>query len=272
MATTNAPDYVHGYTPREAERLQDQADTLRTLLLEDTVYPPGALVLEAGCGTGAQTQTLARLSRDATIVSIDLNGDSLDQAAQRMDALKPHGVRFARADIFAQPFSDETFDHIFVCFVLEHLPKPVEALAALKRLLKPGGTMTVIEGDHGSCYFHPETEAAKHAWRCLIESQAQVNGNSLIGRELYPLLDQAGYSDISVEPRVVYADASRPGMLDGFVKKTIIPMVEGVRDQAFAENMIDSTTWDQGIRDLHKTGEAPGGTFLYTFFKALATR
>jgi len=47
------------------------------------------------------------------------------------------------------PWAAETFDHIFVCFVLEHLPHPSEALIALKRLLKDGGTITVIEAITG---------------------------------------------------------------------------------------------------------------------------
>ena len=45
--------YVHGYSAREANRLADQASTLSELLHGDTVYPPGSLVLECGCGTGA---------------------------------------------------------------------------------------------------------------------------------------------------------------------------------------------------------------------------
>jgi cyclopropane fatty-acyl-phospholipid synthase-like methyltransferase len=52
--------YVHGYHPQENERLQDQAGTLVDLLHADTAYPGGSTVLEAGCGVGAQTVTLAR--------------------------------------------------------------------------------------------------------------------------------------------------------------------------------------------------------------------
>jgi cyclopropane fatty-acyl-phospholipid synthase-like methyltransferase len=51
--------YVHGYDPRENLRLQDQASTLVELLHSDTAYPAGSSVLEAGCGVGAQTITLA---------------------------------------------------------------------------------------------------------------------------------------------------------------------------------------------------------------------
>ncbi len=59
--------YVHGYDPRENIRLQDQASTLADLLHSDTGYPPGSLVLEAGCGVGAQTVTLAKNSPGAHI-------------------------------------------------------------------------------------------------------------------------------------------------------------------------------------------------------------
>lgn len=55
------------------------------------------------------------------------------------------------------PLTAASFDHVFVCFLLEHLPRPVEALTRLRSTLKPGGTITVIEGDHGSTYFHPDS-------------------------------------------------------------------------------------------------------------------
>ncbi|MBV8457682.1 MAG: methyltransferase domain-containing protein, partial [Acetobacteraceae bacterium] len=48
---------------------------------------------------------------------------------------------------------DASFDHVFVCFVLEHMPDPETALAELQRVLKLGGSRTVIEGDHGSALF-----------------------------------------------------------------------------------------------------------------------
>ena len=68
------------------------------------------------------------------------------------------------------------------------------------------------------------------------------------------------------------ADESRPLWLEGFVNKTIIPMVEGVKEVALAEGMIDAATWEQGIRDLHATGTPPEGVFCYTFFKGVAVK
>jgi methylase of polypeptide subunit release factors len=70
-------DYVHGYSEREAERLRDQAATVRELLHHDTRYPAGSEVLEAGCGVGAQTITLARNSPEARFLSVDVSPASL---------------------------------------------------------------------------------------------------------------------------------------------------------------------------------------------------
>ncbi len=74
--------YVHGYDPREAQRLQDQAKTLVELLHADTIYPAGDTVLEAGCGVGAQTLTLARQSPQTLFTSIDVSATSVAAARQ----------------------------------------------------------------------------------------------------------------------------------------------------------------------------------------------
>ncbi len=264
--------YVHGYSSREAARLSDQANTLKELIHPDTVFEPGATVLEVGCGTGEQTAILARKCPGARFVSFDIAAHTLAEARARVAGEKLRNVRFLQADLFALPFAEGSFDYVLVCFVLEHLAEPARALVALRKMLKPNGTIVAIEGDHGSCYFHPETDAAKRAWRCLIEAQRAAHGNSLIGRELFPLLSGAGFREVAASPRLVYADASRPRMMEGFVKKTIIPMVEGVEQQAFAMGLIDRATWDQGIADLHRTGTPPDGTFCYTFFKATGKR
>jgi ubiquinone/menaquinone biosynthesis C-methylase UbiE len=169
-------EYVHGYDPREHQRLQDQANTLVELLHADTAYPEGSTVLEAGCGVGAQTVTLATNSPQARITSIDVSGVSLARARSAVEKAGVKNVTFRQADIFELPFTQESFDHVFVCFVLEHLARPVEALEALKTVLKPGGTMTVIEGDHGSAYFYPQSEYARRAVDCLVELQARAGG------------------------------------------------------------------------------------------------
>jgi ubiquinone/menaquinone biosynthesis C-methylase UbiE len=261
--------YVHGYDPRENLRLQDQASTLAELLHSDTAYPEGSTVLEAGCGVGAQTVTLAANSPKARITSIDVSETSLVEARKKVEAAGIRNVTLRQADIFHLPFAPASFDHVFVCFVLEHLVEPVDALRALKHVLKPGGTMTVIEGDHGSTFFHPESDLASEAVRCLVELQARAGGNSQIGRALYPLLKEAELSDVHVSPRMVYVDSSKPNLVEGFTKNTFTAMIEGVRKASLESGMMSEGDFDKGIADLYRTAEADG-VFCYTFFKARA--
>jgi SAM-dependent methyltransferase len=180
-------------------------------------------------------------------------------------------VQFQQADIFALPFSPASFDHVFVCFVLEHLSRPIEVLAILNSLLRPGGTMTVIEGDHASAYFHPDSRAAHMAIQCLVELQRLAGGNALIGRQLYPLMVEAGLQAVHVSPRMVYVDSSRPTLVEGFTRKTFIAMIEGVRKSAIEAGITDPESFDAGVRDLRRTAEADG-VFCYTFFKGVGQK
>jgi len=259
--------YVHGYDGRETLRLEDQARTLEELLHGDTGFPDGAKVLEAGCGTGAQTVALAQRSPGARITAVDVSAASLGEARARITAARIGNVEFRQADLLAAPFPPASFDHVFLCFVLEHLPDSAAVVAALRPVLRPGGTITAIEGDHGSTYFHPESEAARAVIACQVELQRRARGDANIGRRLYPLLAGAGFEAVRVSPRMVYVDASRPDLVDGFIRRTFTAMIEGVREHAIAANLATPDAFGAGTRALHRTAE-PDGVFCYTFFKA----
>ncbi|HEY3420837.1 MAG TPA: methyltransferase domain-containing protein [Methanomassiliicoccales archaeon] len=264
-------EYVHGYSERESGRLQDQADTLEGLLHHDTRYPAGYRVLEAGCGVGAQTLILARNSPEAHFTCVDISEESVRQAKARVRSEGITNVDFMQADLFNLPFSPESFDGVFVCFVLEHLKEPEAALMALRTVLKQGGEITAIEGDHGSCFFHPHSDHAISAIRCLIMDQANTGGDANIGRRLFPLISSAMFNEVSVTPRMVYVDAARPSLVDGFTESTFIAMVAGIREKAIATGMIDQVEFDRGIADLERTTKQDG-TFCYTFFKCTAKK
>jgi len=264
--------YVHGYSPREAQRLREQSEILETLLHGDTAYAPGSTVLEAGCGVGAQTLILARRSPGARITSIDISPESLEKAKRLAADNGASNVQFMQADILDLPFKADRFDHIFVCFVLEHLADPVAALVALKRVLKPGGSLTVIEGDHGACVWHPETEAALAVWHCLIREQQRLGHNPLIGRRLSPLLEAAGYTVQEVAPRYIYADGRHRQLLIDGVTKIIIPMVATAKSAALASGLIDENTWQAGVRDFEAVAGSAAGTFFYSWFKGTARK
>jgi hypothetical protein len=121
----------------------------------------------------------------------------------------------------------------------------------------------------GPVHFHPDSAHARAAIGHLVRLQAAAGGNALIGRRLQPLLSDAGYDEVVVRPRTVYADQTRPALVEGFTRNTFTAMVEAVRDDAIAAGLTSPSEWDHGITDLYRTAE-DGGTFHYTFFKGEA--
>jgi len=264
-------DYVHGYQQREAERLRDQAGILANLLHQDTLFPAGSRVLEVGCGVGAQTAIIARLNPQTRFVSIDRAASSLTLARASLLSAGITNVELQQADLFALPFTPESFDHVFVCFVLEHLAQPHQALALLHPMLRRGGSIIVIEGDHGSTLFHPDATEAHAVIECQMELQRRAGGDAAIGRKLHPLLRSAGFNSVEVTPRMAYADGSRPQWQEEFTRRTFTAMIEGIRESALSAALCDSHTFETGVRQLHRTAEIDG-IFCYTFFKAVGTR
>ena len=136
--------YVHGYTTRETQRLLEQSLILEDLLHTGTSFHPGERVLEAGCGVGAQTRILSRRNPEAMFTCIDISPESIEQALEVAGQENIMNATFAQSDLYSIALEPGSFDHVFVCFVLEHLSDPAEALQILKQALKPGGSLTLI--------------------------------------------------------------------------------------------------------------------------------
>lgn len=259
-------NYIHGYSQAETRRLNDQASAISEFLHWDSVWKEESLILEAGCGVGAQTKIIAQKNPQSKFIAIDHSKKSLEKAKESIHQLKIENVEFRQADLFNLPYEDECFDHVFICFVLEHVANPLLMLKELKRVLKPLGTITVIEGDHGSTFFHPNSTAAQKAIQAQVTLQQQNGGNANIGRTLFPMLVNTGFKDIIVTPRQIYVDDSKPKLVEGFTKNTFTAMIKGIAEEAIAKKIISKEEMQRGINDLYQTAKG-GGTFCYTFFK-----
>lgn len=264
--------YIHGYSKEEAKRLNDQATSVSEFLHYDSIWDEGSKILEVGCGVGAQTEIIARKNSGCQIVSIDIAEESIMQAKEKIQSQGIENVEFVIADVRTLAHEKgEVYDHIFICFLLEHLANPLEILQALKKILKPGGTITVIEGDHGSTFFYPDNKYARRAVRSQVEIQEKRGGNANIGREIYPLLDKAEFKNIEVSPRQIYVDGSKPKLVEGFIKNTFTAMIKGVMGEIVKEGIMTKSEVERGLSGLLRTAERDG-VFSYTFFKGRAVK
>ncbi|MGQ9774523.1 class I SAM-dependent methyltransferase [Chloroflexus sp.] len=109
--------------------------------------PPGARILDAGCGPGVMA------ARFTAVVGPSGQGDALDQNPQALERAReylagsPHAerVQLHQGDLLRLPFDDESFDPAWTSFVLHHIPDPVAAARELRRVVRPGGRVVVRE-------------------------------------------------------------------------------------------------------------------------------
>jgi len=263
--------YVHGYSAEESERLNAQAGILSGFIHEKAIFAPGSRVLEAGCGVGAQTIQLAQRNPEAEFVAIDYSAESLAIARERVQAMGLGNVEFRHADIHALPFEDAEFDGAFLCFVLEHLAAPDEALQEVRRVLRPGAKVCSFEGDHGTVLPSPDDPAIHRMVAAIVRLQSLESGDACIGRRLCPLLRSAGLRNVNVEPCVAYADATRPQWVEQFTLATITEMFALQETGVLSRGLLSEPEWRAGMKGMRRAA-CEDGTFAYTFFRGTAER
>lgn len=151
---------------------------------------PGELLLDLGCGTGRHA--FEALRRGARVVALDLGADDLRQARDWLGAMAlageagPAGAAIAvRGNALALPFADATFDRVIVSEVLEHVPEDAAAIAEVRRVLKPGGTVAVTV---------PRWYPERVCWALSEEYHSNPGGHVRIyrGSELRQKLEEQG--------------------------------------------------------------------------------
>jgi len=99
----------------------------------------GERALDAGTGAGALAIALAPLVGE--VVGVDIVPELLAEGRKRA----PANVELVEADATELPFDRASFDLVGTARTLHHVPRPELVLAELNRVLKPGGTMLVID-------------------------------------------------------------------------------------------------------------------------------
>ncbi len=107
----------------------------------------GEAVLDVGCGTGDLTLRAARrVGAEGRAVGIDASPNMV-KIARRKAAKKGRDVDFRVAPIEDLPFADGEFDAALSSFMIHHLPDDLKlrGLAEVRRVLKPGGRLVVVD-------------------------------------------------------------------------------------------------------------------------------
>lgn len=112
-------------------------------LLRETLNDKNALILDVACGTGDLSLELDKDS-NARIVGTDFCRPMLAVAREKTAELRSH-VPYVEADAMDLAFADRSFDALTIAFGLRNLPNFENGLAELRRVLKPGGKIVILE-------------------------------------------------------------------------------------------------------------------------------
>ncbi len=200
--------YVHGYTPEEQQRLVDQSLYLEPWVFERIDLADARRVIEVGCGVGAQLKILARRFPGAHWTGVDRSATQLDAARSVLkDEVHAGRVDLALADGGAMTFPPGSFDAAFLCWVLEHAPRPKALLEGLRRVLVPGAKVYATEVFNASLFIRPHCPAVAEFWNLLNTRQAELEGDPFVGVRLGNLFREAGYASVETWPVVFHLDA-----------------------------------------------------------------
>jgi len=110
---------------------------------------PGQRVIDLGCGTGDLLRLLAPLVAPGTAVGVDLSETMIAEARGRTDSQSPN-LSFRIGNVQELPFEAASFDRVMATQLLLHVPDPGQALAEMRRVLAPGGLISIAEFDWGT--------------------------------------------------------------------------------------------------------------------------
>lgn len=156
----------------------------------------GMRVLDFGCGTGSISVGLAKAVEPGDLHGIDLEESQIEIARAAAKAGGHDNASFQAGDAASLPFEDEWFDVAHCNAVLMHVPGAEDVLAEVKRVLKPGGILSVRELNTPSSFIEPDFEGIDGAWDAFAKLLTANGGHPRMGREIAGLLGRTGWSGI----------------------------------------------------------------------------
>jgi SAM-dependent methyltransferase len=216
---------VEGLIARLEFRGKDPTFTqMRDAYLAQLAFPLTAHILELGCGTGVVLRALAqRTDFSGRLVGVD-QSPLLIAAARRLAAVEgvDQCIEFRVGDVHHLSLAESSFDAVIAHTLLSHVADPLMVLKEAARVVRPGGSVAIFDGDFASLTFaHPDPAFAKAMDEAMV---AAVVTNPRLMRDLPRLLQQAGL-EIMAAKAYVYAEIGTGTFFAGFAE-AYAPLVQ----------------------------------------------
>lgn len=190
-------------------------------------------VLEIAAGVGALLPLIASAAHDAVVVGIDLTPE--------MIGLAPPEFGRVVGDVVTLPFADESFDSVVMAFALFHVIEPGQALAEMRRVLRPDGQIQLATWLTADSKCGADLVWFEELSREEIVDPELPSSRDLVNTpdKLTELLDRSGFSDIITETRVVVDPMNLDEYLErrtqlGWAAQALVEIPRAERDSCLA--------------------------------------
>ena len=232
----------------------------------------GMRLIDCGCGPGSITVDLARAVESGDTIGIDLREEAVVQGRMLARERGLANVEFLVASIYQLPFADCSVDATFTCAVLQHLTAPLAALKEIRRVLKPGGVIGIVDGSSTITFWYP-TNPSLEMWDQLRRLERRCNtGRSTDMLPLRALLREAGFARSHASGTLRTEMGPPAGSLDETrkVAQNHVIRHRGVPGElALAQGWATKEDLEQMAAGLQAWGESPDAFYAGPVFAAV---
>ena len=201
-----------GDVPAELARLEAQAASFwgkESEILKRRGLGEDARVLEIGCGPGFATERLLALVPEGSVVGIDNDPYMVELAGRRLAGLGRVEIRLGSVN--KTGLAEASFEAAIARLLFQHLPDPLEALAEIRRVLRPGGRVFVTDIDsRWGLLLDPEPSHFDEVSAAIGSMRRERGGDPSIGRRLPRLLADAGFTNLALDVIAIHSVIDGP--------------------------------------------------------------
>lgn len=256
--------YIHGTSEPEQARLANLNRLTNQAFLEFLAINQESRVLEVGSGLGILAHQVAQRIPHGTVVGVELSSEQLARAPAAPN------LSWVRADAHQLPFPDQQFDLVYCRYLLEHVARPADVLAEMKRVLRLNGAIAVQENNILILDFWPDCPRFQALWRKFAALQQSLGGDALVGKKLFALLQQAGFEQIelSLAPEVHSTTSAglRPWL------ENLIGNVAGAAEAWQSSGLASRAELDAAIDELRAFAQRSDASLYFYWNRARAMR